>query len=1124
MNFRQLMIFGLGVLIWSPLIARGEGIRTEQTGVVTLVEGVASELRALESGSSVLTAIESKTGATLREVSHRHGLATEVRRYVQYAGDLEVIGGGAVIRFDSNGNVTGFDGRIAMPDHVARALESATPIYAASLTAGSIPSTVPPRQVLLIEGERLIRALEVRVEEQPLREALHYYDSSGSLLRRVALWYEAGREVSIFPSNPVTRLNDPSLRDDNDAPSAVPPAAYDRRVIEIDESGTTFGTARVKISELDAPSTTAVDPDLPELAFDRSDQRFEEVMSVWHIDRSLEYLESLGYTGTRQVVNQPISVDAHGNNGGDNSFYAKRTTGPILVFGDGGVDDAEDPDIILHELGHAIHDGLAPSALSGTPSSDARAISEGFADYWAFSEGWSASIEGGRDPFCIGDWDARCGSGPSSGCSYPAGADCLRRVDVPLVLAELDRGGRSGSEHQNGRMWSSLLREIFLGLTSRYGPEQGKQRSDTLVIEGLIGLPYMPSFSQSIERLLDADDTIYGGGARNLICSAASPRGVHSDRCPPLWRGTHTVFMARSALIPASGMLRSTHWVPLEGTVRDLRVTVRITHPSLKDLEISIVAPDGSSFLLARRGSLSGMELDRTFGLDLPAATPLALLEGKSLQGEWTLVIRSSSTQTGALSSWSLSPELEEDAPLTRAGAGNRVALIPAAGHTRGANGTHWITDLTIRNLTSSPHRVAAILTPAGTDGNESAMIARIFIEPAQTLTIRDVVRGIFGFEGACSIELRGPSRSITATSRTYNDSSSGTFGQAIPSYRSPTLSAESPTLFLPGMRENLDFRSNVGFTETSGRDITFSIDLLDASGVPIGTTRITFLPWEHRQISIRNLANNFDAGMARLRHEEGEGSLAAYASIIDNRTGDPIYIPLVKKPEAEARIIPVVAHLDGAGGSKWRSDIYISNPSEEPKSITIEYRSTSGARVGTITGTVGPLSSAFVDDVLQNWFAVAGGGQLEITPGDVIVSSRTWNDGRFGSFGQHVPTVERSEGIAAIGSSGSAIGVEQTTHFRTNIGMVEITGDFAVFDVTVYGDSGAMLCTSRFGLGPREQRQVSLPSIGCKQMPGGYVVMTKVSGGGSAVGWASMVDNRSGDPVFVPITGALEE
>jgi hypothetical protein len=68
--------------------------------------------------------------------------------------------------------------------------------------------------------------------------------------------------------------------------------------------------------------------------------------------------------------------------GADNSFATDHPKNE-LRFGKGGVDDAEDAEVILHEYGHAIHF----SQKFSSTSEEAGAISEGFGDYWALAVG-----------------------------------------------------------------------------------------------------------------------------------------------------------------------------------------------------------------------------------------------------------------------------------------------------------------------------------------------------------------------------------------------------------------------------------------------------------------------------------------------------------------------------------------------------------------------------------------------------------------------------------------------------------------------------------------------------------------------------------------------------------------
>src|SRR5205085_3391409 len=115
-------------------------------------------------------------------------------------------------------------------------------------------------------------------------------------------------------------------------------------------------------------------------------------------------------------------------------------------------------------------------------------------DYWSFSQNYAGTVASGRDPFCIADWDARCANDDASQrCGYRAGADCLRRVDSAKTIADYIVSETPGTEHQNGMIWSSALREIFMSLIARMGVEEGKRLTDTLVLEGTFGVPPNPT-------------------------------------------------------------------------------------------------------------------------------------------------------------------------------------------------------------------------------------------------------------------------------------------------------------------------------------------------------------------------------------------------------------------------------------------------------------------------------------------------------------------------------------------------------------------------------------------------------------------------------------------------------
>ena len=122
-------------------------------------------------------------------------------------------------------------------------------------------------------------------------------------------------------------------------------------------------------------------------------------MAYYWVTEAQKYIQSLGFGASRRPVNmqpQRIRINQWGH---DNSFANDHKI--ELRFGKGGVDDAEDAEVILHEYGHAIHF----SQNFAFASEEAGAISEGFGDYWAVTVSESSSRRR-RIPACVADWDS----------------------------------------------------------------------------------------------------------------------------------------------------------------------------------------------------------------------------------------------------------------------------------------------------------------------------------------------------------------------------------------------------------------------------------------------------------------------------------------------------------------------------------------------------------------------------------------------------------------------------------------------------------------------------------------------------------------------------------------------
>lgn len=341
--------------------------------------------------------------------------------------------------------------------------------------------------------------------------------------------FDAEGRANIFWPNPVNSLLDTTLTDEEDGKLAVPFAAYFTKPLKniLFTSGNKYflnGPYVRPDDRIDAPFYYSVESpissfgtllsDSPDFFFDRESNRFEHVMVYQVIDANQRYIQLLGFDmPTNNSVNKrPIKVDPHAFDGKDESAYVPDPAGMgYLKFGEGGVDDAEDADIILHEYGHAIQDNQAPGIYSDFfCNTQTTAMSEGFGDYWQASNTRAISKANGFDPACFAEWD-----------NADKGAMCRRRLDSTKRLSDL-----VGECHDDGEIWSSALWEIL----TKIGASEAKRKiADQLILQSHFEMKDMgitnPSFSDGGVALLKANNTLVSSGAftrsyKNIICNA----------------------------------------------------------------------------------------------------------------------------------------------------------------------------------------------------------------------------------------------------------------------------------------------------------------------------------------------------------------------------------------------------------------------------------------------------------------------------------------------------------------------------------------------------------------------------------------------------------------------------
>ena len=474
--------------------------------------------------------------------------------------------------------------------------------------------------------------------------------------------------------------------------------------------------------------------------------------------------------------------------------------------------------------------------------------------------------------------------------------------------------------------------------------------------------------------------------------------------------------------------------------------------------------------------------------------------------------------------------------------------IIPAVGHATGINNSLFETDVRIANISAQAMKYQLNFTLTRSDASQSGQSTTIQVDPNSTMALDDILTSFFGTgsDGSSALgvlEIRPLTTSQTgsvsvqtvASSRTYNSTPTGTFGQFIPAIPFGQFIGQGPDqstkniITLQQIAQSTAYRTNFGIVEGAGEPASVLVHIFNNLGTEVAPAiPISLMPGEHQQRNL--LAENgitLTDGRFEVEVVSATGRVTAYASVIDNLTGDPLMVfPVLKGGESATRyVIPGVADINN-GFASWRSDIRVFNPGTAAVTATLTYFPQPGntGASGTKQITIPSGQVMAIDSALQSLFTLtnSGGSMLVTTPSSskLVVTARTYNQTSNGTYGQFIPAVTPA---GSVGLSDNRVlqllQLESSDKMRTNAGFVETNGSPVTIEVSALPPDSKVAVKTQISLAANQFLQLNdiLRSFGLGTVYNARMTIKVLSGTGRVTAYASVIDAQTQDPTYVP-------
>ncbi len=299
-----------------------------------------------------------------------------------------------------------------------------------------------------------------------------------------------------------------TLHYDNNSGSDAPWMDAEQQTVNFmatfNDSVFTLASPYVELTNFSAnlPDVTPVSSTTPQFNFNRSQSGFQDVNAFYHISTHRNYVAGLGFNCADSLV----LIDTHALYS-DNSFFSPSYYPRRILYGIGGVPDAEDADVVVHEYCHSLSYNCAPGSNIGE---ERNALDEAFCDYNA------AAYSKARSTFndeWVYNWDGHNQYWPgrvvNSSAVYPGS------------------GHLSGNIYLDGEMWSAVLFAL--------NGDLGRGITDSLIYQTHYSYAQNITMAHAALLLIDADSLLFNGAHYCTIYDRLLQHGFVSQSNNGCW-------------------------------------------------------------------------------------------------------------------------------------------------------------------------------------------------------------------------------------------------------------------------------------------------------------------------------------------------------------------------------------------------------------------------------------------------------------------------------------------------------------------------------------------------------------------------------------------------------------